>query len=37
MPGGDPCELQNLAGKKAYASLMASLDARLEQLVTAGN
>ena len=35
MPG-DPCELQNLAAKKAYASLIASLDDRLEQLVTTG-
>ena len=36
MPG-DPCELENLAGKKAYASLIATLDDRLEQLVTTGS
>jgi arylsulfatase A-like enzyme len=35
MPG-DPCELQNLAGNKTYASLMQTLDARLQQLVTTG-
>jgi hypothetical protein len=33
MPG-DPCELENLASKRAYASLVSTLDERLEQLVT---